>query len=221
VPDEIEGRATTGRFRFGTLIGVATDADRLLRADAARNVERILRATRDVFAEAGPDASLDEIARQAGVGIRTLYRHFPNKRILATTALEQSVTEQLTPAIERTPDDDDPLRGLTELVEAAMSLTARDRNTLTVARSAGALTADLRTPFFEALNLLLQRAQQAGLVREDLVADDLPKILGMLFNVVEASGTGRDAWRRYLGLILDGMSPTAATPLPPAATIPE
>jgi AcrR family transcriptional regulator len=192
---------------------MATDTERHLRADAARNVERILRATREVFAEVGPDASLEEIARHAGVGIRTLYRHFPNKQLLAQAALEQ-VAEQLTPAIERALGDDNPRRGLAALIEAAMSLAARERNTLAVARSAGTVTTDLRAPFFEALNLLIHRTQEQGLVRDDLVPDDLPRILGMLFSVVVATAPGDDSWRRYLALILDGMSPAAANPLP-------
>jgi len=194
---------------------MATDAARHLRADAARNVDSILRATREVYAEAGPDASLEDIARHAGVGIRTLYRHFPNKRLLARSALEQSVTELVSPAIDQALADDNPLRGLRTLMEAAMSLTSRERNTLAVARSAGTFVVDLRIPFFEALKLLIGRAQQAGLVRDDLVPDDMPRILGMIFSVIEASGPGHDSWRRYLALIFDGMSPAAANPLPP------
>ena len=75
-------------------------ADRPLRADAARNVERILRAARDVYGELGPDAPIEAIARRAGVGERTLYRRFPTKADLVRAALDQSIAEDLTPAIE-------------------------------------------------------------------------------------------------------------------------
>lgn len=191
-----------------------TDTERHRRADAARNAERILRVTREVYAELGPDAPLDEIARRAGVDIRTLYRHFPNKPLLAQAALEQSVAEQLSPAVERALGDDDPLHGLAELMGAAISMAARELNTLAVARSAGPIPVDMRTPFYESLASLARRAQQQGLVRDDLVPDDLPRILGMLFSVLGAPGIEHDGWRRYLTLILDGLSPAAATALP-------
>ena len=103
-------------------------ADRPLRADAARNVERILRAARDVYSELGPDAPMEAVARRAGVGERTLYRRFPTKADLVRAALDQSIAEDLTPAIEDARRTDDPLRGLTQLIEAAISLGAREHN---------------------------------------------------------------------------------------------
>ena len=72
-------------------------ADRPLRADAARNAERILRAAREVYGELGPDAPIEAIARRAGVGERTLYRRFPTKGDLISAALDQSIAEDLTP----------------------------------------------------------------------------------------------------------------------------
>jgi AcrR family transcriptional regulator len=76
---------------------VVTETERRLRADAARNVERILRAARAAFADGGPDVSLEEIARRAGVGTRTLYRHFPTKGDLVRAVIDQSVADELTP----------------------------------------------------------------------------------------------------------------------------
>ena len=114
--------------------------DRPLRADAARNVERILRAARDVYGELGPDAPVEAVARRAGVGERTLYRRFPAKADLVRAALDQSIAEDLTPAIEDARRTDDALRGLTQLIEAAISLGAREHNLLTAAHRAGSLT---------------------------------------------------------------------------------
>ena len=111
--------------------------DRPLRADAARNVERILRAARDVYGELGPDAPMEAVARLAGVGERTLYRRFPAKADLVRAALDQSIAEDLTPAIDKARRADDPLRGLTQLIEAAISLGARENNLLTAAHRAG------------------------------------------------------------------------------------
>ena len=93
--------------------------DRPLRADAARNVERILRAARDVYGELGADAPVEAVARRAGVGERTLYRRFPTKADLVRAALDQSIAEDLMPAIDDARRTDDPLRGLTQLIEAA------------------------------------------------------------------------------------------------------
>jgi AcrR family transcriptional regulator len=193
-----------------------TDAERHLRADAARNVERIVRAAREVYADVGPDAPLEEIARRAGVGIRTLYRRFPHKEELIRAALDQSITEDLSPAIERALDDDNPLRGLTSLIEATLSMAAREHNTLAAAKNSGTLTAEVSAPFLDSLTLLTRRAQQASLIRADLVPDDVCRIMGMLTGVLWSMDHHSDGWRRYVTLILDALSPIGASPLPPA-----
>lgn len=185
-----------------------------LRADAARNAERILRTARAVFADLGPDAPLEEIARRADVRIRTLFNHFPNKADLVRAALDQAIAEDLAPAAERALADDDPLHGLLALVEGAMSLAARELNTLAAARNAGILTAEVSTPFFESLTTLAQRAQDAGLLRADLVPDDLMRIMAMLTSTLWTMEPGTNGWRRYLALIFEGLTPAAAKPLP-------
>jgi len=97
-----------------------------LRSDAARNADRILRAAREVYAAAGPDAAVDAIARRAGVGERTLYRRFPSKGELIRAALDQSIADNLSPALEQARRRANPLQGLTHLIEAAISLGARN-----------------------------------------------------------------------------------------------
>ena len=194
-------------------------ADRPLRADAARNAERILRAARDVYGELGPDAPIEAIARRAGVGQRTLYRRFPTKGDLISAALDQSIAEDLTPAIEEARHADDPMHGLTQLIEAAISRGAREHNLLTAARRAGSLTPDISTSLYEALNDLAWRGQQAGLVRADLVADDLPRLIAMLHSVLFTMESGSDGWRRYVALILDAIAASDREPLPPAAAL--
>ena len=118
-------------------------SDRPLRADAARNAERILRAAREVYGELGPEAPIEAVARRAGVGERTLYRRFPTKGELVRAALDQCIAEGLTPTIEAVRDAADPLEGLAQLIDAAISLGAQERNLLTAARSAGSLTPDV------------------------------------------------------------------------------
>ncbi|MGB9305578.1 MAG: helix-turn-helix domain-containing protein [Mycobacterium sp.] len=191
--------------------------DRALRADAARNVERILRAAREVYGELGPDAPIEAVARHAGVGERTLYRRFPTKADLIQAALDQSIAEDLTPAIEDARHVDDPLRGLAQLIEAAISLGARERNLLIAAQRGGSLTPDISKGLEAALQDLAHRGQQAGRVRADLVADDLPRLIAMLYSVLPTMDSTSDGWRRYVALILDAISTRERRTLPPAA----
>ncbi|WAC93736.1 TetR/AcrR family transcriptional regulator [Mycobacterium sp. Aquia_213] len=191
-------------------------ADRPLRADAARNVERILRAAREVYADLGPDAPVEAVARHAGVGERTLYRRFPAKADLVRAALDQSIAEDLTPVIDSARRSEDALRGLTQLIETAISLGAREQNLLIAAQRAGSLTADISDSLLEALNELVRRGQQAGIVRTDLVAEDLLRLIGMLYSVLSTMDATSDGWRRYLALILDAISTGDRQPLPPA-----
>jgi len=190
--------------------------DRPLRADAARNVERILRAARDVYGELGPDAPIEAVARRAGVGERTLYRRFPAKADLVRAALDQSIAEDLTPAIEDARRSNDALRGLTHLMEAAISLGAREQNLLIAAQRAGSLTADISDSLNEALNELVRRGQQDAVIRADLVAEDLLRLIGMLYSVLSTMEPTSDGWRRYVALILDAISTNERQPLPPA-----
>ena len=193
--------------------------DRPLRADAARNVERILRAARDVYAELGPDAPVEAVARHAGVGERTLYRRFPTKGDLVRAALDQSIAEDLTPAIDKARRAHDPLRGLTHLVEAAISLGAREHNLLKAAQRAGSLTADISIVLDEALGDLLREGQRVGRIRADLVADDLPRLVAMLYGVLSTMDADSGGWRRYVALIVDAIAVDERAPLPPAAAL--
>ena len=190
--------------------------DRRLRADAARNVDRILRAAREVYGELGPDAPVEAVARRAGVGERTLYRRFPTKADLVRAALDQSVADDLTPAIEDARRADDPLRGLTQLIDAAISLGAREHNLLTAAHRAGALTFDISVSLNDALGELVGQGQRVGQVRADLVSDDLPRLIAMLYSVLATMDSDSDGWRRYAALIIDAISISDARPLPPA-----
>lgn len=184
-----------------------------------RNADRLLRTAREVFTEAGPDASLEEIARRAGVGIRTLYRHFPTRADLVRAVLSQSVAEDLAPAIDGALEDENPLRGFTTLIETAVAMVAREDNTLAAAKHAGTLTPELSAAFFEALTLLARRAQQAHLLRADLVEEDLPRIMAMITGVLRSMDPESGGWRRYLGFILDGLSPAVASVQPSAPPV--
>ncbi|ATA28578.1 TetR family transcriptional regulator [Mycobacterium lepraemurium] len=193
--------------------------DRPLRSDAARNVERILRAAREVYAELGPDAPVEAVARRAGVGERTLYRRFPAKADLVRAALDQSIAEDLTPVIDSARHAKDPLRGLTRLVEAAISLGAREQNLLATVHRAGSLTSDISVSLNEALGELVREGQRAGRIRADLVADDLPRLVAMLYSVLSTMDAGSEGWRRYVALVVDAISVDERRPLPPPAAL--
>jgi AcrR family transcriptional regulator len=197
-------------------IAMTTVEYRPLRADAARNVERILRAAREVYSELGADAPVEAVARRAGVGERTLYRRFPTKADLVRAALDQSIAEDLTPAIEDARRCDDPLRGVAQLIEAAISLGAREHHLLNAAHRAGSLTPDISNSLDDALNDLVRRGQETGRVRTDLVADDIPRLIAMLYSVLSTMDSTSDGWRRYVALILDAISLNERQPLPPA-----
>jgi AcrR family transcriptional regulator len=193
--------------------------DRPLRADAAANAERILQAAREIYGELGPEAPIEAIARRAGLGERTLYRRFPTKAELVRAALDRCIADDLTPAIEAARSAADPLDGLANLIDAAISLGAREHSLLTAARRAGSLTSDVSTAVFEALTELAERGRRAGVIRPDLVAADLPRILAMLYSVLQTMDAGSDGWRRYVALILDSIMAGERRPLPPAATL--
>jgi AcrR family transcriptional regulator len=194
-------------------------ADRPLRADAARNAERILRAARDVYGELGSETPLEAIARRAGVGERTLYRRFPTKGDLISAALDQSIAEDLTPVIAKARRDSDPMRGLVALIEAAISLGAREHHLLTAARRAGSLRSDISAELNDALTALAARGQEAGLIRADVVADDLPRFIAMLYAVLSTMDSDDDGWRRYVALLIDSISTGARKPLPRAVPL--
>lgn len=193
--------------------------DRRLRADAVRNAERILIAAGEVYAELGADAPMDAIARRAGVGERTLYRRFPTKADLTRAVLDHSIAENLTPVIERALGRRDPLRGLTELVEGAVALGAREHHVLAAARKADSL-AGISGQLDDALDELTTRAQQAGLIHAGVVGDDLRRIVVMLNSVLWTMDPASDGWRRYAALMLDSISTSPrARRLPACAPI--
>ena len=187
-----------------------------LRADAARNVERILRAAREVYGEVGPDAPVEAVARRAGVGERTLYRRFPTKGELVRAALDHSIAEELGPAMAEARRSMDPLRGLTKLIGTAIMLGAQDQNLLIAASRAGSLTPDVSDTLNETLMELVRRGQRAGRIRADLVADDLPRLIAMLYSVLSTMDTTSDGWRRYVALVMDAITIGERRPLPPA-----
>jgi AcrR family transcriptional regulator len=197
-----------------------------LRKDAARNRERILEAARDLFQERGLSASLNDIAHHAGVGVGTVYRHFPNKDELIEGLFEQRVAE-LAARMKRALEDPDPWHGLTAFVRDSTDMQAADRGLKDILvgghhqlERIGKIRATLM-PMGEAL---VSRAHAAGQLREDIVAQDLPVLQAMMSGLIDATvDTSPLLYRRFLDIVIRGMAarPQDEPPLTGAALEPE
>ncbi|MEU2349659.1 TetR/AcrR family transcriptional regulator [Modestobacter sp. NPDC049651] len=188
---------------------------RPLRRDAARNRELLLAAARTVFAERGLEATLDDVAKAAGVGVGTAYRHFGNKFELATAVLEEAIDAMVVMA-EKALADEDPWRGLVSCLESALGLQAFNRGLREVLTSVSDPESVLRIKekLEEPLTLLVQRAQAAGALRADVTVGDFKVLTVMVCAVADLAGeTAPEIWRRYLALLLPGLRP-GNDPLP-------
>ena len=196
-------------------------ATRRPRTDAVRNSGKLVDAAGVLLAERGPDVSLEDVAQRAGVGIATLYRHFPNKEELVRAVIEHAFARDVQPALDRAlVEGADAGAAIAQVWEAALEIGYRHRNALAAVKGQGGIPLSLARTFFAGLAQVLARAQQQGSIRTDLVADDLPRLTGMLFHSPWLDDD-QESWRRYLALMLDGLRPAAATPLPvPAPAMP-
>ncbi len=192
-------------------------ATRPLRADAQRNRCAILAAARDIFAEQGLEAPLEEIALRAGVGIATLYRRFPDRERLVAAALEEKVAQYARAADEALAADD-PWAGFAGYVERICELQAGDRgmaDLLSMALPASEGVERLRSEASNKLIELIDRAKAAGRLRPDFTGEDLLILLIANAAVVQVTGTDApDAWRRFVALALDAFGRTGAPALP-------
>lgn len=193
-----------------------------LRADAERNRGRILDAARQVFAEHGLGVGVDAVARAAGVGVGTLYRRFPTKQDLLTAVIADGVC-RLAEEIEAKAEVDDPWDAFAQAVAAFGDAIARDRGFYEVIHGAPEfvpVAVEEKQRLIAALDHLLRRAQSAGVVRDDVVADDV----GALCMVAARLPRWRleiqpELWKRYLALALDGLRPDGAYALPHAPPV--
>lgn len=168
-----------------------------LRADARRNLERVLDAATEAFAASGPDVSVDEIARHAGVGHATVFRRFPTKDDLMLAVIERQVAEMRSLA-EAALAADDPGAAFFDFVWRVAELNMRSpglhRCVVHCGEKPGA--AELT----ELGEKIVRRAQRAGAVRGDVRAEDVPALIrGALLSAPPGK------WRRYLEVILDGL----------------
>jgi AcrR family transcriptional regulator len=208
------------------LLKSGEESPRPLRKDAELNRQRILRAAAEVFTTRGLQASLDDVARQAGVGVGTVYRRFPDKEALVEALFEERIAELVGLAEEAlaAPDSWD---GLVQFLRRAGTSLASDRGLRQIL-----MFADYGRDRVErgkarmqpVVTALVRRAQRDGKLRADLMPTDFPFIEFMLTSAAEYGAPVKpDIWLRYLTLIIDGLQPSreATTPLPVDALTPD
>ena len=155
------------------------------RTDAIRNRERVLEAAKAVFSAGGADASLEAVARTAGVGIGTLYRHFPTREALFEAVYRREV-EQLGELAEQLKSESDPVDALRRWLKSNVEFVATKKGMVAALALAAAGSSELHAFSFErltkAINTLLDRAIAAGEVRSDIRAEDLLRaLIGMCY----------------------------------------
>ena len=190
---------------------------RPLRRDAQANRDRIVAAARAAFAAEGIEVPVEEIARRAGVGMGTLYRHFPAKEDLIDAVLEDAFAELLS-AAEQALVEQDAWAGFRGFLERVFALHAENRGLkdIIATRAHGKARAEaMRTRMRPLLRRLIERAQEQGTLRADFTPEDMPLVFWAGGRVIEATAAvAPEFWRRHLGLLLDGLRAEAATPLP-------
>jgi AcrR family transcriptional regulator len=182
-----------------------------MRADAQRNYQRLLSAALSAFTEHGADdASLEEIARRAGVGIGTLYRHFPTRQALLEAVYRDQV-EALCARANELVESDAPGEALAAWLRALGTFSSTKHNLTSAMLATIAKDSDLlsscSTVICNAAGILLKRAQQAGVVREDADPRDLIRLVHAVNIVTQRAPTDPGQTDRLLGLILDGLRP--------------
>ena len=187
----------------------------VLRRDAQRNHERLLVAARLVFAAEGTAASLQEIARLAGVGAGTLYRHFPTRDDLVIALFEVEVERWLA-ASHRAAAIDDPWDAFRTYVTEILELQAGTGLLPGVLLHRGpgeSRVAEANAELSAVADELVDRARNAGAIRVDFTLSDLALLMWSFTAVIEATqDAAPDAWRRHLTVVLDGLRSVAPTP---------
>ena len=195
----------------------AKTGTRPLRRDAQANRDRIVAAARAAFAADGIEVPVEEIARRAAVGMGTLYRHFPAKEDLIDAVLEDAFAAFIS-AAEQALSEEDAWAGFQGFFERVFALHVENRGLKDMigTRAHGRARVEaMRTRIRPLLRRLIERAQEQGALRADFTAEDMPLVFWTGGCVIEATAAvAPEFWRRYLGLLLDGLRAEAATPLP-------
>ena len=185
--------------------GEAGDAGRAMRADARRNYDRLVAAAKEVFSKYGGDASMEAIAKEAGVGVGTLYRHFP-KRIDIVEAVYRTDVDQLVETAETAVAELEPWPALELWLNAFVRYAQGKKTFLNELREAFEKNPEFKLASREridrASDLVLRGAQDAGVVRTDIDGADLMQLMGPMCTSATLS---EDQSHRLLAMVLDGL----------------
>ena len=191
---------------------VEVDCCRPMRADARRNYDRLVTAARDVFAAEGEATSMESVARKAGVGVGTLYRHFP-KRIDLVEAVYATDVEELLEAANAT-SDMEPWPAVVAFLRAFVRYAQSKRNFLNELREAFDKNPNLRLRTRERIDavtdMVIRRGQEAGVVRDDVDGADVVQLLAPMCTSATIT---TEQMSRLLPMILDGLKTGADTPV--------
>ncbi|WP_230885620.1 TetR/AcrR family transcriptional regulator [Streptomyces spinoverrucosus] len=190
---------------------------RPLRRDAQRNRDALLSAARACLAEQGMEASLEQVAKRAGLAIGTLYRHFPTRLHLVQAVFADKI-EAWREAAEKAAAMDDAWEGLCLFLETMCELQVGDRGFQDLAAirlPETACLAGAQSRIYELAVRIVERAQEQGTLRSDITSEDLTFVIWANGSVTEATeDVAPGTWRRFLHLLLDGFRAERAHPLP-------
>lgn len=193
------------------------DRSRPRRADAVRNRERVLEAAERLFGERGLRVQLDEVAAAAGVGVGTVCRHFGTKEELVDAVLNRA-RGVLIAAADECLAVDDPGEGFRRFVDALVDFQSRYRvlaEEMAARPAASANASSLRQQAFNRITELVRRAQASGDLRADLGAGDIAVLFaGIAQAATLTAHLSRNRRDRFVSVLLDGLSPRNASPLP-------
>jgi AcrR family transcriptional regulator len=181
--------------------------DKPLRKDAARNREKVLAAAVGLFAERGTEGSLEEVAKRAGVGIGTLYRHFPTRDALVEAAYRNEVAQLRAAADEllaELPPDAALEAWMRRFVDYGTAKRGMRDALQSIAGGGADLFAETRGQVTEAVAVLLRAGAEAGTLRADVEPDDVLRAMGAIWLVAEGDDFAEQAMR-ILRLVLDGL----------------
>jgi AcrR family transcriptional regulator len=170
------------------------------RKDAARNYDALIAAAREIFAESGADASLEDIARRAGVGIGTLYRNFPTRRHLFESVYADEVNDLCR--VARDVAELDPWEALTSWLRRFVDYTVTKRAIRQAMDDESEIFLACRESMYQAGGPLFERAQKAGRARTDINLDDLLRMVAGITATNFLDDAQRD---RVLNVALDGV----------------
>ncbi|MGW1025422.1 TetR/AcrR family transcriptional regulator [Streptomyces sp. NPDC002577] len=194
-------------------------ADRPLRADARQNVEQILDVAQEVFADLGYQASIAEVAKRSGLGMGTIYRHFPNKAVLVEHIAIKVMRESLAEVRHALAEEPVTWAAFTRVVRHMTGLRSSQLFPVSRRRAteAGPELAAVRTQLLAALDDLVTRTQQAGVLRDDVNAYDIVLMLNSIppRHTADAADDEpvSDLADRYTGVLLDGLRAPGSEPL--------